>query len=177
VSGGPAARVALIGFMGSGKSTVGRLIAGRLGWLFVDLDMVIEEHAGMPIPELFAARGEAGFRALESRCLAELSSRERIVVAAGGGTPIAEENRAFFTGAATFLLAVSLSAALQRTGGDAGRPLLARGEEALARMYAERLPVYRSLGREIQSEGRSAEEVAEEILAVLGPTIQGQGPG
>jgi len=82
---GAPARIYITGFMGSGKSTVGPLLADALGYEFVDLDAVIEEKEGRTIPELFTARGETEFRAIEQRELALLGTRERIVVATGGG--------------------------------------------------------------------------------------------
>ena len=164
-----APRIALIGFMGSGKSTVGRLLARRLGYRFVDVDALIEEREGRSIREIFAAEGEEAFRRLESRALRELAAAQAIVAAAGGGAPIRPENRLFFTESArTFYLEVSFDEFLERTGADPARPLLERGTEELRKLYENRRPIYESLGRPVSTAGRSPAAVVEEILSLLG---------
>ena len=169
--GGPGtpARICLIGFMGSGKSTVGPVLAGRLGWEFVDLDTLVEARAGCPISAVFEEHGEERFRALESACLRDAAMRRRVVIATGGGAPMGEANRWFFEDAGTvvFHLGVSLDEAMARTRGDASRPLLARGSDDVHRLYESRLPLYRELGIGILTDGRTPEEVAAEILARL----------
>jgi shikimate kinase len=171
--GGPV-RVVLIGFMGSGKSTVGALLADRLGWEFVDLDTLVETRAGCPISTVFATHGEQRFRDLESECLYELAGRSRVVIASGGGTPMGDANQWFFTdaGAAVFHLDVSLEEALTRTSGDASRPLLARGPEEVRQRYEARLPRYRELGTGIATDGMSPEEVTVKIAAQLAARTQ-----
>ncbi len=82
----------LTGFMGSGKSTVGPILANTLGWDFFDLDRVIEERAGMKIKDMFEKQGEAYFRSLETKVLEELSRKEELVIALGGGTILKEDN-------------------------------------------------------------------------------------
>jgi shikimate kinase len=161
-------RIALIGFMGSGKSTVGRLLARELGYRFVDADQLIEKQTGRSIREIFAEKGEEEFRRLESLALEGLSRKRRVVIAAGGGAPIRLENRSFFTGSATtFYLSVSFEEFLRRTGIDPARPLLARGREELQVLYNSRRPVYESLGSRVATDGRAPAEVAAEIIAVL----------
>jgi len=86
--------IILIGYRGSGKSTVGRVLATRLGWEFVDADQVLEERYGKSIREIFAAEGETGFRNKESAVLADLCKRTKIVIATGGGVILRQENRA-----------------------------------------------------------------------------------
>jgi shikimate kinase len=164
-------RIVLIGFMGSGKSTVGPLLAGLLGRTFVDLDQLVEARAGCPVAAVFAAHGEEGFRALESSCLRDLAGRGGVVIATGGGAPMGDANRWFFkdAGSAIFHLHVSLDGALARTQGDASRPLLATGRDTVRRLYELRLPRYRELGTPIDTDGRTAEEVAAEIAARLRP--------
>lgn len=163
------ARIALIGFMGSGKSTVGRLLARSIGYSFVDTDRMIEEREATSVARIFAQRGEEAFRRLEQDALAALAARTRVVIAAGGGAPLREANRAFFlSGCATFHLEVSLEKASARTGGGAGRPLMAGGAQAVRRLYEERLPVYRSLGTSVPTDGRTPVQVVEEIVSLLG---------
>src|SRR5690606_27386423 len=91
-SGGLATNIVLAGFMGAGKTTVGRLVAHRLGWPFVDADDEIVARAGMSIPEIFARYGEAHFRQIEREVCAELARREHTVIATGGGALVDETN-------------------------------------------------------------------------------------
>jgi shikimate kinase len=171
VGSGPAlpARISLIGFMGSGKTTVGRILARVLGLELIDLDSLIEQGAGASVAQIFAEHGEQAFRDREAHALASLASREGIVVAAGGGAPVQERNREFFERlSTTFYLRVSLATARRRTRSGVARPLLGRGEGAVRALYEKRLPVYRSFGAEVDTEGRTPEEVAGEILRLLG---------
>ena len=164
-------RIALIGFMGSGKSTVGALLAKRIGYVFVDLDGAVEKRAGMSIADIFRTAGEDIFRSLETQCLSELEGKNGIVVATGGGTPLGAGNGAFFHNAATFFLEVPLETALRRTGTDGPvRPMLARSEESIRRLYESRLPVYRSLGRTIETAGKTPMEIVERIVDELSST-------
>ena len=165
------ARIVLIGFMGSGKSTVGPLLAKLLEWDFVDLDTLVEARAGCPVSAIFETRGEGEFRSLESSCLHDLAGRRRVVVATGGGAPLGSVNRWFFldAGTAVFHLRVSLDQALIRTRGDASRPLLARGSDEVHRLYESRLPGYRQLGTDIDTDSRTPEAVAAEIAARISP--------
>ncbi len=163
-------RVCLIGFMGCGKSTVGPLLAARLGWPFLDLDAAIEEEAGRPIPEIFRLEGEQAFREREHRALAGLAHRRRLVLAAGGGAPVPERNRPFFREPIfTVYLEVSFTEFRRRVGAAPGRPLLARPPEELRRLYASRIPIYRELGRPVRTDGRRPVQVVDEILALLAP--------
>jgi shikimate kinase len=168
---GEAVRIGLIGFMGSGKSTVGPLLAGLLGWDFVDVDTLVEARAGCSVAAIFDARGEEGFRALESACLNDLAGHGRVVIATGGGAPMRDANGWFFRdpGTAVFHLHVSLEGALARTRGGASRPLLAKGSDEVHRLYETRLPRYRELGAHIGTDGKTPEEVAREIAARLSP--------
>jgi shikimate kinase len=159
--------VALIGFMGSGKSTIGRLLASRLGYSFVDLDAVIEAESGRSIRELFATEGEEAFRARESAALEALAGRRSLVLAAGGGAPIVERNQSFFRAAATFHLEISFEEFLKRTARSTERPLRRRSVEELRALYERRRPVYESLGPRISTGGRSPQEAVEEILDLL----------
>lgn len=162
------ARLSLIGFMGAGKSTVARILARLLDYDLVDLDHLIEARAGITIPRIFAERGEAAFRDMEASALEDCAARERLVIAAGGGAPLQERNRPFFARTSTtFHLAVSLEVALDRTRLGAGRPLLARGEEEVRLLYERRLPVYRLLGTQVDTDARTPEGVAREILRIL----------
>jgi len=161
-------RIALIGFMGSGKTTVGRLVASRLGYRFLDLDSLILENAGKSIREIFDQDGEEAFRRIESDALYSVREMNRLVIATGGGAPIRQENQEFFENlAVTFYLEVSFEEFLERTGADRARPLLDRSEQELEELYRSRLPVYRSLGRRILTDARRPDEIVAEIIRTL----------
>ncbi len=160
--------IALIGFMGSGKSTVGRLLATRIGYKFVDLDALIEETTGKPIPEIFRREGEKKFREYESQLLWSLTEEKNTVISTGGGAPITEKNRTFFTTRAfTIFLHVTLEEVLKRTTRDNNRPLLNQNLEEIKKLYQNRLPVYRSLGITVKTDGKTPLEICEEILENL----------
>jgi len=119
------ARVVLVGFMGAGKSTVGPLVAQRLGWAFLDLDDDIEAAAGRTVPEIFATDGEAAFRTAE-RAAERARRRERLVLATGGGAfTVPETRRVLQQGALTVWLRCALDALLARIPTDGSRPLAA----------------------------------------------------
>jgi len=154
----------LIGFMATGKTTVGKLVAERLGRRFLDLDGLIEETAGKTIAELFRSDGEPAFRRAETQALRAALATEDTVVATGGGAACREDNLQAMLAAATV---VALSATplevLRRTGGASGRPLLDRAEDPLTlatRLLGEREPFYARAHLRIDTVGRSAEEVA-----------------
>jgi shikimate kinase len=161
--------------MGSGKTTVGRLLAGRLGYRFRDLDDLIEAEGGESIREIFAARGEAGFRDLESSTLYAQGKEEELVLACGGGAAVQERNAAFFREQAFCVyLEVGFEEFLRRTAGDPARPLLARPRDEVRRLYDSRLQAYRALGSAgcaVATDIKSPEQVAEEILARLGAPL------
>jgi shikimate kinase len=156
--------LALIGFMGSGKSTVARLVAERAGAPHRDLDRMIEERCGMPIAEIFATRGEAAFRALESELLPE-ALLPGAVVSIGGGAPLAEANWAVLRERAlTVWLDAPLPELLARAGGGTDRPLLAgRSASEVERLLETRLPRYREANHRVRAD-RAADVVAEEVL-------------
>ncbi len=174
-----ARRVILIGFMGSGKTSVGRVLASRLGWDFVDTDAAIESRERQTVPEIFRVRGEPAFRQVEREVLDSLRGRSRVVIASGGGAPLQPGNEAFFSspGTAVFYLHVSLAAALERTGGNRDRPLLAQGDRAVRALYEGRLSRYESLGSGVATDGRTPTEIAEEILVRLRSPRKTPAPG
>jgi shikimate kinase len=130
------ANVALVGFMGTGKTTVGRMLAEEAGMPFVDMDEMIENMEGKTIPEIFAQSGEEFFRDLESRALKAAAARSGQVIATGGGAIVREENFAELSRRAHIIcLKASPAVILRRTGGDSGRPLLG-GTERLAKIVA-----------------------------------------
>ena len=134
--------LALAGFMGSGKTTVGEAVAARLGRPFVDLDRAVEARAGTAVAELFATRGESGFRALEEEVAGDvLRGREPVVVALGGGAVLSERTRSDLSaGAFTVLLDVDPEVAWKRVAGT-GRPL-AREQDEFHALHRDRQPLY-----------------------------------
>jgi shikimate kinase/3-dehydroquinate synthase len=155
--------IVLVGFMGAGKTTVGRLAAARLARPFVDVDELIEQRAGAPIRDIFAGRGEPHFRALERVVAAEVLGGPDAVVALGGGAVEDPTIRAALRGATTVHLEVDYGEAMKRVGTGDGRPMLA-GTDAQA-LFRTRRGTYRrvaSIG--IATDGRSPEEVADEVV-------------
>jgi shikimate kinase/3-dehydroquinate synthase len=176
-----ARHLALAGFMGARKTTIGRDVAGRLGRPFVDLDEEVERRTGSSVAELFEARGEPGFRTLEEEVAADvLRAGEPHVIALGGGAVLSEATReALARRAFTVLVEVEPGEAWQRVG---GRRPLARDEEEFRRRYDERRPVYEAV-----ADGRARDEqgvvlaaggvhVQLGALELLGGLVPGDGP-
>ncbi len=167
----PDAPIFLVGFMGSGKTTVGRLLARRLGWSFADLDDLVVRAAGMPIPEIFAREGEPAFRRRETDALREAAGGRRAVVATGGGAACRDENLTLMLEAGHVVaLAVSAAEAIRRAGGASGRPLLDGAADPLAtagKLLAARQPFYARAHWRFETDGRSPAEVASQIVAAL----------
>ena len=167
----PLDRVLLIGFMGSGKTSVGKRIAARLGWRFADFDDAIEAEAGSSVAEIFARRGEPYFRALEERVAGGLLAGRHVVLASGGGWAAAPGRLdALPAGTATFWLQVSAPEALRRARTAAGtRPLLARPDalEEAIRLIARRAPYYKEAMWAVDTERSSVEDVSAGILEIL----------
>jgi len=169
-------RVVLTGFMGSGKSTVGALLAQQLGWEFLDLDAEIERRCGMPVAAIFAELGEAHFRHHEASALAALLGRRHVVIALGGGAPEALGNRLLLeqtpATAVVFLHApfavLHERCMLQASSPEATvRPLFASREQAEAR-YNARLRVYEQIATvRLDTSVSSADETAETIAGLL----------
>ncbi|MNR81240.1 3-dehydroquinate synthase [compost metagenome] len=154
--------VTLMGFMGSGKTTVGRILATRLGWDFVDTDRLIEERTGLAIPEIFATRGEAGFRELETDVIREVSRGDRQVISTGGGAVLEPANRLALRMAGVVVHLKASPELLWRRVSGSDRPL-AQDPLAFRERYQERQPLYQLLPLQITSSG-SAARVAERIL-------------
>jgi len=138
-------RLFLIGPMGAGKTTLGRLIAQDLGYEFVDSDRAIEDRTGVSIPTIFDIEGEAGFRERESRIIDELTQKSQIVLATGGGAILRAENRKWLheRGFVVYLK-VSIRQQLERTSRDKSRPLLQTPDPAttLTELAKQRTPLY-----------------------------------
>ena len=157
--------VYLLGFMGSGKSTVGALLARALGWPFIDLDAVIEAAQGETIREIFAQAGEPAFRRIEHAALTAVSRTEPAVIALGGGTFVQEPNLQLIraTGGATIWLDCTPDELRVRCQGIDNRPLF-RDDLSFHQLLEQRLPFYRLADYRVSTEGRAPQEVVEEIL-------------
>jgi shikimate kinase len=160
-------RIVLTGFMGSGKSTVGPLLAGRLGWSFLDVDDVIEAEAAATIAELFARHGEAAFRDREHAAIARLAAQDFLVLALGGGAIEHPATRALLLttpGTELVHLEVELATTLARCRGtEDTRPILA-DQANLASRYQRRLPLYRTAHISISVDALTPEQVVDAIL-------------
>jgi shikimate kinase len=164
-------RIVLIGLMGSGKSTVGQMLAQRLGWRLIDLDREIEGRTGHSIARIFHDNGEQAFRSLEQQLTAELLSLAGTVFTPGGGWIINAQNmKRVPSDSAVFWLQVSPEEAIRRVQADSvERPLL-RGNplERARTLAAERAAAYGAAGIPVNTDGRTPAEIVEDILIRLG---------
>jgi len=138
----------LVGLMGAGKTSVGKMLSKRLNKTFYDSDQEIEQVTGVKIPVIFEIEGEQGFRARESKMLSELVCRDNIVLATGGGAVLSEQNRRLLTAHGTVIyLRASANDLWRRTRHDKNRPLLQTGDplERLQELLAQRDPLYREV--------------------------------
>lgn len=159
----------LIGMMGAGKTTAGRILAERTGWRFIDMDREIERESGRTIPEIFREQGEGAFRKMETALLRRLSTEEGCIVSTGGGAVLAEENRRILAGSGLVVyLRVSAQDVLERTRGDTGRPNLV-AEDRRARIESlieQRQPLYCATAEvSFKSSGGSPGSLVSRILA------------
>lgn len=160
----------LVGPMGAGKTTIGKLLAKHLGRIFIDSDWHISQQAGADIPWIFAKEGESGFRERETKSLQELSKLPQAVIATGGGAVIREENRQLLDGGLVIYLNADVDTQLARTKKDPNRPLLqtANPRETLERLYQERSPLYLQVADIVITTGRAyPKQMLSEILDAL----------
>ncbi len=163
--------VALYGFMGVGKSAIGRALSERLGYGFVDMDEVIESRAGMKIKDIFAAEGEEGFRELEKAAAKELAGKNRHVIACGGGAILDPENaEALRKSSVLVLLTASINEILERTRSSDERPLLNVEDTRIEAetLLRKRMPRYLEVADLIiDTTDASPAQLADEITAAL----------
>ncbi len=165
--------ILLTGMMGTGKTSVGRLLGRRLGWRFIDTDERVEAHAAVPVRTIFERDGEARFRELERAVLEELPTR-RAVIALGGGAVVAAENRTLLRDKGTLVwLDADPEVLAARLPADDERPLLAGLEgaarvERLRQLRNERLAAYRSAELRVATDDRTPEAVCAAVLCALG---------
>jgi shikimate kinase len=158
----------LVGMMGAGKTTIGRLLARRLKLRFIDCDHEIERRCGVKVPLIFEIEGEPGFRARESQVLSELTALEGVVLATGGGAVLAEDNRRRLSMQGTVIyLCAKPEDLYDRVRQDRNRPLLAT-PDPLARLheiYVQRDPLYRGVADVVVDTGRQTVQALARTLA------------
>ena len=161
----------LIGMSGAGKSRVGRLVAERLRWRFVDTDVEIERSTGRTVPEIFAAEGEARFRAIERDVVARVAQRSAAVIATGGGAILDPASReVLWSGNLVVCLDASAEQIAERLARSRERRPLLAGPDPLAAirgLLAERAPLYALAHRTIVTDGRTLGEIANEAIQAL----------
>ena len=156
----------LTGFMGVGKTSVGQVIANKLGREFIDMDGMIEHEEGMAITKIFETRGEAYFRALESDLCARLAARENLVVATGGGALVNPQNRAQFKDAFVVCLDAAPDEVYNRLKEQTNRPLLAAAnpQQRIVELLSARRDAYAAIEWHLDTTGKTVEQIADEII-------------
>ena len=161
----------LIGLMGSGKTTLGKILSKKLDKQFYDSDNVIEEKLGVDVPMIFEYEGEAGFRERETDCLKELVSKKNIVLATGGGIVLSKSNRDLLSeNGIVIYLKSNQKDLILRTKNDKTRPLLKNGniELIIKKLCKEREPLYEEIADfEIMTKNKRVHEVVNEIIRII----------
>ena len=174
----PYRNIVLVGFMGTGKTTVGRMLSARLGLRFVDMDCVIEERQRTSIASIFAERGEPHFRALERDLVRELAGQGGLVVATGGGIVVNPDNvRDFSREGLVVCLRARPETILARVAHETHRPLL-EGDEKTKRILSlldARKELYGAIPHQVLTDGRAPEAIAAEIIALYNAGPSGSG--
>ena len=165
---GKVKHIILIGFMGAGKTSIGRHLARKMRRDFVDSDLLIEEQAHMKVADIFKEYGESYFRDLETLTLRQLLAAERpMVIAVGGGLPMREENREYLKELGTVVyLRAEAKTIMKRLSGDTKRPLLqgAKPEEKILALMEERDPIYEEIAEvKITTDNKNHNQIVEEV--------------
>jgi len=166
--------IVLIGFMGTGKTEVGRILSQRLGYDLLDADSIIEQEQGISITEIFQRHGEPYFRDVEADVIRRLSEKDRVIISTGGGVVLRQENMENLRKKGILVcLTASPETILKRTGNDSSRPLL-QVEDPLKKikeLLEFRRPYYERADLMIDTDGKSPLEVAEEIIERIKDSI------
>ena len=159
----------LTGFMGTGKTSVGQVVAQKLGREFVDMDVVIADEEKMSIPKIFETRGEAYFRAKESEWCARLAMRPNLVIATGGGALVDPNNRAQFKDAFVVCLDATPNEIYGRLKDQDQRPLLKSpdSQQRIVELMSARRDAYAQIEWHLDTSGKTVEQIAEEIIGLL----------
>lgn len=169
----------LVGFMGTGKSTVGRLVARQMGFTFVDSDHEIERRQGRPVSQIFAEQGEAAFRAMEREFIEQGHPARRCVVSCGGGLIVPPGMLELLRGRGVVIcMHAPIETILQRTMHATHRPLLAveNPEQRLRELYAQRESLYRRAGTMVLTDKRPMREIAAHVLRIYRQEAGGARP-
>ncbi|HSW64922.1 MAG TPA: shikimate kinase [Dissulfurispiraceae bacterium] len=159
--------IVLSGFMGTGKTKVGRTVAKLAGMAFIDVDAEIETRSGMSIPDLFTAFGEPEFRRRETETIRDISAHHQVVIATGGGAVINPENVSLLKQNGVIVcLTATIGTILKRVGASGNRPLLKGGnpEQRIRELLTTRQPFYEQADIMVKTDGKSPRTVAVEIL-------------
>jgi len=162
--------IILVGFMGTGKTTLGRALADQLKRDFIDMDVELEARAGKPIPLIFAEDGEPVFRRMERDLAVELSRRSNLVIAAGGGIVLNPDNiRDFSATGHVICLTATPDEILRRVSGSKQRPLLEQGEKAerIRNLLQQRQPLYDAIPIQADTTGKSIDEIIARIHELI----------
>ncbi len=165
-----ARNIMLAGFMGTGKTTIGRALADQLKRGFVDMDIELEARAGKPIPCIFADDGEPVFRRMERDLAVELSRRSNLVIAAGGGLVLNPDNiRDFSATGYVVCLQAAPGEILRRVSASSHRPLLEQGDkgECIRKLFLARKPFYDAIPCQVDTTGKTIAEVVAEVLKII----------
>ena len=170
--------IILLGFMGTGKSTVGRLVAGRLGRTFIDMDGEIEARTGKKISQIFAEDGEARFRELEQDLVRELAAKENLVIAGGGGIVLNPRNMGELERTGVLIcLTANPDALYRRVAAARHRPLLEGGDKRakLTALFEKRKPLYDAMKNRIDTSELTTEAVADEVISLFNRAMTDEG--
>ncbi len=165
------ANIVLCGFMGCGKTTIGKLLAKNTGWPFIDMDHYIEQNAHMSISEIFAKYGEAYFRDLEHAAVKQLAKKNGCIISAGGGTLVYERNVQLLRQTCRIvLLDVPLPVIRYRLRNDTKRPLLQRPDKdrAMQKLYCQRMPLYRAAAQYTVAASKSPYNTVKAVMEAVG---------
>jgi len=163
----PSFNIVLVGFMGSGKTTIGRALAGQLKRDFVDMDIELEARAGKPIPRIFTEDGEPVFRRMERDLAVELSRRSNLVIAAGGGIVLNPDNiRDFSATGHVICLQASPDEILRRVAASTQRPLLEQGDKGkrIRKLLNVRQPLYNAIPCQVETTGKNIADVVADVM-------------
>ncbi len=155
----------LVGFMGCGKSTVGKLLSEKTGMEFVDIDQMIEEQERRKISEIFEKEGESYFRQKEKEMLEKILHKEGLIVSTGGGLGADAKNmKKMKQSGVVIWLDASIETILKRTESDTERPLLKQPYQQLKKLYEDRKEIYKMADVHINVDSKSPEEIVQEIM-------------
>lgn len=157
----------LCGFMGSGKTTLAKRLAEHFGMELIDTDAEIEKRENRSIADIFATDGEACFRAKETELIKELSARDNLVIALGGGLAVNEKNHPYLKSGRVILLDCGIEETLKRIEGDKSRPLTANGREDIISRYNFRRPIYEAVADIIIDSSEDIDRTFKTAISLL----------